>query len=116
MSSLETIIKSTFGVNTDTSQAKALQQDALQAQSENNALLAQQISARRAKMGALGIDPDSGSSASVMEHLTQSTNAANRQIADDANRKIKENLTAQAKKNLKNLLSGNVDVGAGMIN
>lgn len=115
MSSLESVVQKTFGIGIDKTEANALKSNALAEQQANNNLLAQQISAQRAKMGALGIDPDSGSSAAVIQNLTKETNAKNQQTATTANQKIKANLNAQSKQNLKSLINGSAEVGAALL-
>ena len=115
MSSLQSVLQKSIGIDTDKSQIENIRNNALAEQQENQNLLSQQISAQRAKMGALGIDPDSGSSAAVIKGLTKETNTKNQQVANSAYKQMKENLNAQSKQNLKSLISGSVDVGAALL-
>lgn len=115
MSNLQSVLQKTIGLDTDLSGVKAIQNKAWTEQQENQNLLARQIAAQRAKMGALGIDPDSGSSAAVINGLTEETHLKNTQVADTARRQIKTNLNSQSKKNLKSLISGGAQIGAAML-
>ena len=115
MSSLESVLQNSLGISTDKSQVRAIQNDAWTEQQNNQNLLEKQISSQRAKMGALGIDPDSGSSAAVIQNLTKETNEKNQQIASSAAQQIKANLSAQSKKNLKSLISGSAQIGTAML-
>lgn len=100
MSSLESVILN----NKETKdQIKNLNADLSEKKRENNNLLSEKVSSLRAKMGAMGISPDVGSSAAAISGAKQETEDENNALTRTTSVRIKS-LVKNQRKMLKNLL------------
>lgn len=86
--------------NEDKSDLAYERQQALLEQKNNRDQLRKNLSSYRAKIGAQGISPSSGSALSVQKGMIEKTQDDNQKIAQSFNQKIKKNATDKKKKTL----------------